>query len=224
MGLLQFLIMNILTKYANILMETLKENKKLIAICFAVYIIMVIASYILSYNVISANSAAFNSYIAPYSNSTLAKRGALDLFLNNSGTVLFSYFGGIIFGIIPVFSLLFNSYALGAQIASFGFIEAGGSLKYIVYLIPHGIFEIPASILGSVSGLMMFRFVWRLMKDLLHGKGSGFGEKLSNAFQNNMDVLIQSFVLAIFCIILMAIAAPLENYVSSAFSRFLLNY
>ena len=213
--------MNILIKYKNLLIETLKENKKLIGIIAALYFIIVIVTYFYSINLISSNYAAFKSSMAPGLNTTV-HTSALDLFLNNSRTVLLNYILGIFFGIFPIISILTNSFALGAQAASFGFIQANGTLRYILYLIPHGIFEITGTILESVAGIILFKFVWRLLKDLIKGEGDGFKEKLSIAYQNNKRIFIQSFVLMIFCIILMLIAAPIEYYISKAFCNLIL--
>ena len=214
--------MNILIKYKDLLIETLKENKKLIGIFTALFFIIAIATYFFSINTISSNYNAFKSAMTPGLNTPSAPKSPLDLFLNNSRSVLFSYFGGIFFGIISIFSLITNSFSLGAQTASFGFIQANGTLRYILYIIPHGIFEITGTILGPVSGIILFKFVWKFLKDLIKGKEGGFKEKLSTAYHNNKKILIQSFVLMIFCIILMLIAAPIESYISNAFSNLIL--
>ena len=214
--------MNILVKYKNLLIETLKENKKLIGIFAALFFIVAIATYFYSNSVISSNYGQFKSAMAPGLNTTVAPVTTFDIFLNNSRTVLFSYFGGIFFGILPIFSLLTNAFALGSQTASFGFIQANGTLRYIIYIIPHGIFELTGTILEAVSGVILFKFIWKFLKDLIKGEGDGFKEKLSISYQNNKKILIQSFVMMIFCIILMLIAAPIECYISKAFSNLIL--
>ena len=213
--------MNILVKYKDLLIETLRENKKLIVIFTALYFIIAIAIYFFTINVISSNYTQFQAAMAPNLNVTEGKT-ALDLFLNNSRSVVLSYIGGIFFALFSIFSLLVNAFAIGAQSASFGFLQDGGTLRFILYVIPHGIFEISGCILQTVSGVILFKFVWGFLKGLIKGEGEGFKEKLSKSYHNNRHVLIQSFVLMIFCIILMAIAAPIEYYISKAFCNLIL--
>ena len=213
--------MNILVKYKDLLIETLRENKKLIVIFTALYFIIAIAIYFFTINAISSNYTQFQAAMAPNLNVTEGNT-ALDLFLNNSRSVVLSYIGGIFFALFSIFSLLVNAFAIGAQSASFGFLQDGGTLRFILYLIPHGIFEISGTILQTVSGVILFKFVWRFLKGLIKGEGEGFKEKLSKSYHNNRHVLIQSFVLMIFCIILMAIAAPIEYYISKAFCNLIL--
>lgn len=216
----RLLTMNIIRKYINMLIETLNDNKKLIAICLALYILIIIVSYIFSYNTIVSHMDAFNAQMMPRVNTTTISTthiGPLGLFINNSLTVIYSYIGGILFGILPLFNILYNAIAVGSQIATFGFLLPNGSLSYIIYLIPHGIFEIPGSVIGSVSGFILFKFIWRLLKDLKQSDMNGFKERISDSYQKNKPIFIQSLILLIFGIILMMIAAPLESYVSPAF-------
>ena len=214
--------MNILVRYKDVLIETLKENKKMIAIFTAMYFIIAIATYFFANSVITSNYAQFHSTRRPNLNVIGEGKTALDLFLNNSRSVVLSYIGGIFFGLLSIFSLIVNAFALGSQTASFGFIQAGGSLRFIAYLIPHGIFEITGTILETVAGVILFKFIWRFLKGLSNSEEAGFKEKLSESYQNNRQILIQSFALMIFCIILMAIAAPIEYYISKAFCNLIL--
>ena len=214
--------MNIFVKYKDLLIETLKENKKLIGLFAALFFITAIIIYFVQYNLITTNYSAFQATMAPYMNITGPHyKNPIDIFLNNAESVLFSYFGGIFFGLISIFSLLFNGFSLGAQTAGFGFIQSNGTLRFILYIIPHGIFELTATILSPVSGVILFKFIWRFLKDLRKSEG-GFKEKVSASYQNNKKIFIQSFVLMVFCIILMIIAAPIECYVSREFSDLIL--
>ena len=214
--------MNIFVKYKDILIETLKENKKLIGLFAALFFITAIITYFVQYDVISNIYSQFQATMTPTTNTTSHyDESVIDIFLNNARGVLSSYFGGIFFGLISIFSLLYNGFALGAQTAAMGFTQSNGTLGFILYIIPHGIFEITAIILEPVSGVLLFKFIWRFLKDLRKSEGE-FKEKVSSSYQNNKKIFIQSFVLMVFCIILVLIAAPIECYVSKAFSDLIL--
>ena len=95
----------------------------------------------------------------------------------------------------------------------------GGTL-YILYLIPHGIFEVTATVLQSVAGILLFLFIWRFIKSMRNKKTNG----ISQSFEKTKKALIQSIVLMIFSTILLLIAAPIEAYVSIPFAEFVMNF
>ena len=88
-------------------------------------------------------------------------------------------------------------------------------IMYLVYVIPHGIFEITATVLESVAGILLFLFIWRFIKAWRTGNG------VSEAFEKTKKVLIQSIMIFIFSTILLVIAAPIEAYVSVPLSAFI---
>ena len=95
-----------------------------------------------------------------------------------------------------------------------------GGLKFLVYLIPHGIFEITATVIQSVAGILLFMFIFKFIKAWRSSQTQG----ASDAFDKTKKVLIQSIMLMIFAAILLLIAAPIEAYVSIPFSQLILGY
>lgn len=75
------------------------------------------------------------------------------IFWNNLRVVLLSFISGILLGIIPVLILFFNGLFIGI-IAGMMSGEGINILKFfVVGVLPHGIFEIPAFLLGGVMGM-----------------------------------------------------------------------
>ena len=216
--------MNIITKYIQTLIESLKDNKKIIVICFALYLITAIVAYFMSNHNLTIHASEVTARLAPYANATVEHQSALTLFKNNAFSVVYSYIVGIFFGIFSLFTMLYNAMGLGYQFAITGFLRPNGFLEYLLYVIPHGIFEISGTFFGSVSGLVLFRFIWRLLKDFKQSDANGFNERLLESYQKNRHIFIQSLALLSFAIILMLIAAPIESYISQAFSRAILHY
>ena len=71
---------------------------------------------------------------------------AWNLFIINEWGGIVTYAASIFFGIFAIFSLAFNAINLGMVGAMFSSFKANGGLQFIIYLIPHGIFELTATV------------------------------------------------------------------------------
>ena len=204
--------MNILVKFKNSLIESLKDNKKLIIGLYIVFIITFIAAFILS----AAKMGNITSNI-PVSGKSVGMNGgdAIELFIHNVSGGILTYIGSIFFAIPAIVGIVYNGINLGTFGQLFNHLIPNGGLRYIVYLIPHGIFEITATVLQSVAGVLLFLFIWRFIKAWRSSETQG----VSDSFEKTKKVLIQSIVLMIFSIILLLIAAPIEAFVSIPFSE-----
>lgn len=82
---------------------------------------------------------------------------ALKIFANNTTAALLMMFGGMVFGIIPLLSIVFNGFIIGYVIAEsfFSFPMDIFKTGYFVFatIIPHGIFEIPAILFSATLGI-----------------------------------------------------------------------
>ena len=204
--------MSVLTKFKDLLIETLKENKKLIIGLYLLFIICFIAAWIMSGTAVE--SAIGNSPVSNATNSGIESVGAVEIFIQNEWGGIVTYMASVFFAIPAIIVLIYNGVNLGASGQLFNQIMPNGGIRYIVYLIPHGIFEITATVLQSVAGILLFLFIWRFIKAWRSSETQG----ASDAFDKTKKVLIQSIVLMIFATILLLIAAPIEAYLSVPFS------
>jgi uncharacterized membrane protein SpoIIM required for sporulation len=78
--------------------------------------------------------------------------GAVDFFINNESSGILTYVGSIFFGIFAVVSLIYNGVNIGMLGQLFSQMIPNGGLRYIVYLIPHGIFEFTSFITEVLQG------------------------------------------------------------------------
>lgn len=211
--------MNILTKFKDLLIETLKENKKMILIFY----ILFIASFIIAWAISSAGMENVINNI-PVSSGTTGNDTvtAAELFIQNERGGIITYIASIFFGIAAVILLIYNGANIGVSGALLSNFMPKGAIQYIVYLIPHGIFEITALVLQSVAGILLFLFIWKFIKTLVKSEENGFKEKVLSSYEENKKIFIQSLVLMVFGTILLLIAAPIEAYVSVPFSEFIL--
>lgn len=208
--------MNILTNFKNLTIESLRDNKKLIIGLYVLFIVCFIAAWIVSGAKMATLHNTMGSNVSP--TPLTGDGGAIDLFIHNEWGGIVTYVGSIFFGIPAIILLMYNGVNLGLMGQMFSTFFPNGGLKYIIYLIPHGIFEITATVLQSVAGILLFLFIWNFIKEMRSKETQG----VSDAFEKTKKILIQSIILMIFSTILLLIAAPIEAYFSIPFSELLL--
>ena len=174
--------MKYLTTFKELLMESLKDNKKMIIVFYVAFILIMIAAWIVSSNVLSANP------LPDFTNATTQTptggyESAMDLFIHNELGGIITYASSILFGIAAIVSLVYNGMNIGATGALISSLHPNGGLEYIIYLIPHGIFEFTATVIESTAGILLFLFIWRMIKSIIRSDEDGFGKKISPAFE-----------------------------------------
>lgn len=183
--------------------ETLKDNRKLIVGLYALFIIAFIISWIIIAPEMQTVAGNVPRLSGP-GNST----SAVELFIHNEGSGILTYLASVLFGIAAVVMVVYNAVSMAMVGQLFANIMPNGGIMYILYLIPHGIFEITGMILQSAAGVLLFLFIWRFIK-AFRGNGASAG------FEMTKKTLVQSIVLMVIATILLAIAAPIESYVSA---------
>ena len=211
--------MDIITKFKDLLIDSLKENKKMILVFYAIFFI----SFILS-------AALAGGHMENVIDDTPDSAGgskdgnvtATELFLHNELGGIEVYIASILFGIPAIIAIIYNGVSLGLTGALLSHFMPKGWIQYIIYLIPHGIFEFTAMVIQSVAGILLFLFIVDFLKGLIRSEKNGFKEKVIFSYEENNKRFIQSLVLMIFGTILLLIAAPIEAYVSIPLSNFIL--
>lgn len=211
--------MSTLTQFKDLIFETLIDNKKLILIAYAIFIVSFILAAVFTGPLIDN---ALNDMPNSTDSSVDNDITATELFIQNERGGILIYIASIFFGIAAVLSLVYNGFNIGMDGSLLVNFMPKGWTQYILYLIPHGIFEISALILQSVAGILLFLFIWNFIKSFIKSEKNGFKEKALNAYEENKKKLIQSLVLMIVGTILLLIAAPIEVYISVPFSEFIL--
>lgn len=201
-----------ISEFKNLLIEALRDNKKLIIGLYMLFIICFIAAWALYASKFQAN---FSNMTATSGISVTPS--ALELFIHNASSAVAIYLASLFFAIPAVGMVIFDGVNMGMIGPLFGSIMPNGGMFYIVYLIPHGIFEITGSIIGSAAGVLLFLFIFRFAKALIGKDADG----ASDAFEKTKKPLMQSLALLAFAIILILIAAPIEAYVSVPLAEFI---
>lgn len=208
--------METLIKFKDLIIESLKDHKKLIIGLYVLFIICFIGGWILSADVVNS---ALNSTVPLNGTPLDSEINAFDLFIHNEAGGILTYLSSIFFAVPAVVMIMFNGANLGTVGALFNSLLPNGGLRYIIYLIPHGIFEITATVIQSAAGVLLFIFIVKFIRAAISKDTDG----VSQAFDKNKKVLIHSIILMIFSTILLLIAAPIEAYFSVPFSDFIMN-
>ncbi|RLI88555.1 MAG: hypothetical protein DRO98_03035 [Archaeoglobales archaeon] len=120
------------------------------------------------------------------------------IFINNSLKALVATAAGIFFGIFPLSFIVINGYLIGLVVYVKG-LELGFG-KVLLYLIPHGILEIPAILLACSYGLWLGeRFVKKLRAEDVN---------LRADFRRALDKCIKRVVPILF------VAAIIETFIT----------
>ncbi len=183
------------------------ENRNIIIASAAIFFIALILGYLFQ----PALYSYFNPLVEDLSDkvrSGVIKLTFQDIFLNNIMIVLRMFILGVFFFISPLI-LAFNGFFAGY------FISSAPNLTYaLVLIIPHAIFEFPSCILGCASGLVLFKFVYNLIKTFKREKGMKFSGRIVNAYSENFNILLQAFILLIVSSVLMIVAGIVEVYIT----------
>lgn len=211
--------MEIITKFKDLLIDSLKENKKMILAFYAIFFITFILSATLA-------GGHMENVIDDIPDSAGGSKDgnvtATELFIHNELGGIGAYIASILFGIPAIIVIIYNGVSLGLTGALLSHFMPKGWIQYIIYLIPHGIFEFTAMVIQSVAGILLFLFIVDFLKGLIRSEKNGFKEKVIFSYEENNKRFIQSLVLMIFGTILLLIAAPIEAYVSIPLSNFIL--
>jgi stage II sporulation protein M len=81
------------------------------------------------------------------------------IFLNNAVKMFFVIVLGVLFGLAPWVFLLMNGYVVG--LLALVTHQSIGPATFWLGVLPHGIFEVPALILGSSAGLFLGEAFYR---------------------------------------------------------------
>lgn len=122
------------------------------------------------------------------------------LFTNNVSVSLFAFALGITFGVGTAWVMFYNGVGLGALAAVF--LEAGQGTKFATDILPHGVLEIPAAILGGAAGFLLAR-------GMIRARPWPRAEELARSGKEALHLVFG-------CVPLLAVAGVLEAGVARA--------
>ncbi|MDR1819012.1 MAG: stage II sporulation protein M [Methanobrevibacter sp.] len=140
--------------------ESFIDNKYILLLSTLFFFVPLFLGYIFSSNL--------NGFLDPVLNAFKQKivSGEIKLsfdsiFINNFKAILMEYTGAIFFGLVTSVNLIFN----GLLIGYFG--SKIALHKFLIGILPHGIFEIPGLIIGGAAGLVLSWFLFNFIRDIV---------------------------------------------------------
>ena len=131
-----------------------------------------------------------------------ARETMIALFVNNTRVTLLAFLLGMIPLFIPYMFVVINAAVIGLVAMLVGF--AGESVIRVIVLgiLPHGITEISAILLGAAMGLSLNRYIWKKLR----------GKKTDVTFKALFVAGVKTFL--VIAVPLLAISAIIEAYVT----------
>lgn len=185
------------------IIEAYVENKKIFAIVIGVFILgMIIAAVI-------ANDIA--DFLLPLLRESLGGDNisidAFNIMYHNELSALTIVAGSVIFGIYPILASFANGFAIGF-LAGYLIKSPHTLALFLTLIVPHGILEIPALLSDCVSGILLFLFIFNVLKDKINGI------TLKEAYYNNQKTIKHMIILLVVSLVLFMIAALIEGYIT----------
>lgn len=163
---------------------------------FVVMLLLYAISFIIGYNVKMRIEDVCSDHL---SNLNVVNVNRFDQFLsiykNNMYVLFYNIIGSLTFGILSIVSLLYNGFFLGQLFQQI--LKSNGLLSVFPYFLPHS-FELIAIVWSSCIGIQLAYVIYNYMFT---------SEKV---LINNRSIAIQILL----CIIIIALAALVESYVS----------
>ncbi len=112
---------------------------------------------------------------------------------------------------LSIVVLAYNGFFTGYYVAI-----SQDFFRTLAFLLPHGIFELPSCALACASGLVLFNFLYHLLKSYY------YEYTFKDAFLCNFNKLKQAVIIFSVAVVLMAIAGFIEVYITIPLANFIL--
>jgi len=192
-----------------------RRNETFLIASAAIFLISMFGAYFLSSFIDQFMNPVLNSFRDSISRGEI-KLTTLSIFTNNLKVALYIYGGGIIFGIFTAIFLFSNGVFIGYAASQ---IPIG---NFIIYTLPHGVFEIPGIIIAGAAGFKLGSVVFTFIRNLTHIKGYlPFKGQLEQIIIAGSDDLKESLILFIIAVVLIIIGAFIEANFTLAWGNYI---
>jgi stage II sporulation protein M len=186
-----------------------ERNKFILAVAAVIFFLSLFIGILVGYLLPDFTLKIINVFVQSLLSYHIEKT-TLSIFAHNLQAVLLEYSGGVI-GIIPIIALLTNGFIIGAffgYLFNHSYLTAIGSLsvqKFLVFTLPHGIFEIPGFIIAGAAGLRVTTRIIDLIKKIIYKKP----EPVDNwKLKDSLFLLVISIILIFIAAIIEANITP----------------
>lgn len=188
----------------NEIKEALIENKWIFTLLILLFIIGMIVGWITADDVASVLMPILKEALLEGNESSI---DAFYIMSHNITTSITVVLLSIFFGIFAIVSITVNGFVIGFM-GGYTVKSFNDLLLYLILIVPHGIIEIPALFMSSASGILLFLFIFRVIK----AKYNKY--PLTEAIKSNKKTLKHMVVLFLFSLVLFFIAGLIEGFIT----------
>lgn len=157
-------------KYIEFFTGLYNRNKKLLILSAGIFFLFLIIGVIMGYFLPDAIESFLTGVINQLQGMTV-NIDTFSIFIHNLRSMFLTYVGGIL-GVIPAVVLGSNGFIYGSFVGYFihgGVLNNYGisnPLHFIIYTLPHGIFEIPGLIISGTAGFRLASAVLNYLRNI----------------------------------------------------------
>jgi len=202
-------------KYDGFFSGLYKRNETFLILSATIFLVSIFVGYAFSGALDSVLSLVLSDFKKRITEGQL-KLTTISIFTNNIQIGLFIYLGGLIFGIGTFIYLAFNGLFLGYAATQY---PLG---NFIIYTIPHGVFEIIGIIIAGAAGFRLTSWLVNVLRDMLHIRSDiSTVTQMKYVFESHMDEIWESLKLFMIAVVLLIIAAFIEANLSIAWGNYI---
>jgi uncharacterized membrane protein SpoIIM required for sporulation len=187
----------------NEIREAFVDNKKIFLALLILFIIGLAIGWIMADDIAPVLMPILKEALVGEDNSI----DAFYILSHNLQASVITVLASIFFGIYPFISISANGFVIGFM-GGYTAKSMNELAMYLILIIPHGILEVPALFTSAASGILLFLFIFRMIKDKYHGN------TWNEAFENNKKTLKQLIILYLISVVLLTIAAMIEGFIT----------
>ncbi len=184
--------------------EAYVENKKIFAILFVIFIAGFIIGCIFADDIAPVLMPILKQAMGAENISSV---NAFDIIFHNESTAILVFLGSILFGIYAILSISVNGFIMGFM-AGHTIKSTYSLIMYLALIVPHGIIEIPAFFSSCTAGILLFLFIFRVIKDMINKN------TFSQSYENNKKNLKHAIILILIAVVLFLIAGLIEGFIT----------
>lgn len=202
-------------KHSGFFIGLLSRNEIFLWASFLLFFGSMIISYLFAGFLDSILAPLLANFQQRVSDGTL-KLETLSLFVNNVTVASYMYIGGILVGVATAFLLVANGLFIGYVASK---VPLG---DFIIFTLPHGIFEVVGIILAGAAGFKLGSIVFHFLNDVTKIKRNiSIRNQIAYLLKVNYDDFKDSLALFIIGVILLIIAAFIEANLSISWGQFI---
>lgn len=192
-----------------------KRNEFLLIISAAVFFGSLLVGYFLAGFVDPIMAGTFRSFKESISRGQI-QLTTVSIFTNNIKIAFYLYGGGIFAGVTTLYLLAYNGLFIGYVASKFNVGD------FIIYTIPHGIFELSGIVIAGAAGLRLASTIINIIRDVLDiRRYISLGEQLKNILDVNYPEFKESLALFIIAAVLIIIGSFIEANFTLAWGNFI---